>query len=384
MKKINIAFDISQTGKNKAGCGFFAHQMISALLASESPDFNYQLLPHYGNFFYDAFMPSLNPYTQGTYGPRLYSFEKSKNYWQSTDVEKKLNYPDIIHANNFWCPIQLTQTKLVYTLYDIGFIENPEWTTEANRLGCFEGVFKASMHADYIISISEFSKKRYLETFPHFPEDRIEIIYPSSRFEDKQIINKRPARFEDLASKGFWLCVGTIEPRKNQKFLAEAYANYLEAGGKPMPMVFAGQKGWKMEDFESHLEQLDISKNVLLTGYVSDEELLWLYQNCYANLYPSFYEGFGLPVLEGMQFGAATISSTNTSMVEIIGEDGILLNPDDVRGWRDMLLKVSLDKNIVKDYSAKAKKRACSFIHSHSITKLENIYRKVESSDKRA
>ena len=96
------------------------------------------------------------------------------------DVEEKLGNPGIIHSNNFWCPTNITRSRLIYTLYDIGFLHNPQWTSEENRVGCFEGVFQAASYADWIISISEYSKNHFLKIFPHFPEERIEVIYPCS------------------------------------------------------------------------------------------------------------------------------------------------------------------------------------------------------------
>jgi hypothetical protein len=191
----------------------------------------------------------------------------------------------------------------------MGFAVDPTWTTEANRLGCFEGVFRSAIAADWVVAISEASRLHYLRTFPHFPEERIRVIYPCSRFADSSAQGVRPKALEGQPSAGFWLNVGTVEPRKNQRRLVEAYARYLAAGGTPMPLVLAGGKGWLMEDFQKHLHDLGVQAHVIMTGYVSDEELIWLYRNCYANLYPSLFEGFGLPVLEGMQFGAPTVTT---------------------------------------------------------------------------
>ena len=110
-----------------------------------------------------------------------------------------------------------------------------------------------------------------------------------------------------------------------------------------MPLVLAGGKGWLMEDFQDYLAQLGISDRVILTGYVSDNELIWLYRNCYASLYPSVFEGFGLPVLEGMQFGAPTLSSNATSMPEVAGDAAILLSPHDPEAWTQAMLDLASD-----------------------------------------
>lgn len=291
---MNIGFDISQTGSGKAGCGYFAHAMIQSMMEI-AQEHHYSLFPSFGDFYFDAKMPNRNPYSGCNvhYGPRHFSREIASAFWSGTDVEASLNKPDIIHANNFWCPTQLESSRLIYTFYDMGFAVDPDWTTESNRVGCFDGVFCSAIAADWVVAISESSREHYLAVFPHFPVDRIRVIYPCSRFADSSAMGKRPKALDDVPIGGYWLNVGTIEPRKNQRRLVEAYARYLALGGEPMPLVLAGGKGWLMEDFQKHLSELGVDAKIVMTGYVSDDELIWLYRNCYANLYPSLFEGFG-------------------------------------------------------------------------------------------
>ena len=182
----------------------------------------------------------------------------------------------------------------------------------------------------------------------------------------------------------FWLSVGTIEPRKNQRLLAKAYARYLDAGGRPMPLVFAGGRGWMMEDFQDYLAELGILNHVVLPGYVTDDEMIWLYRNCYANLYPSVFEGFGLPVLEGMQFGAATLSSNTTSMPEVTGDAAILISPHDCEAWTQNMLELALNPGNKRSLSAAARDRARRFNWQNSAASVLDIYREAVSLPKRA
>ena len=87
-----------------------------------------------------------------------------------------------------------------------------------------------------------------------------------------------------------------------------------------------------------------MNAQIVMTGYVSDDELIWLYRNCYANLYPSLFEGFGLPVLEGMQFGAPTLASLSTSIPEVAGDAAILLAPEDTEGWAQAMLQLAANR----------------------------------------
>lgn len=378
---MHIGFDISQTGSGKAGCGYFAHAMIQAMLQL-APEHRYSLFPSFGDFYFDALMPIRNPYSGSDvhYGPRQISRETARVFWTRPDVEILLGRPDIVHANNFWCPIQFASSRLIYTFYDMGFAIDPTWTTEANRVGCFDGVFRAALAADWVVAISQASRAHFLSLFPHFPEDRIRVIYPCSRFADSTLAGKR---LDGIPVEGYWLSVGTIEPRKNQRRLADAYARYLALGGTPMPLVLAGGRGWLMEDFQKHLSELGIVAHVVMTGYVTDDELIWLYRNCYANLYPSLFEGFGLPVLEGMQFGAPTLTSRASSIPEVAGDAAIMLAPEDTESWAQAMLRLAANRSERDHLSAVARKQAGRFNWTCSATSLLNIYVDSLASPKR-
>lgn len=381
---LKIGFDISQTGAGKAGCGYFAHAMIQSML-NLAPEHRYSLFPSFGDFYFDGLMPDLNPYPGQSvhYGPKHVSVESSRDFWTGTGAEASLGIPDIVHANNFWCPVQFASSRLIYTFYDMGFVVEPAWTTEANRVGCFDGVFRSAVAADWVVAISEASRTHYLNVFPHFPQDRIRVIYPCSRFADSSAQGKQPKALEDILAGGYWLNVGTIEPRKNQRRLVEAYAGYLALGGASMPLVLAGGNGWLMEDFQSHLRELGVAAQVLMTGYVTDDELIWLYRNCYGNLYPSLFEGFGLPVLEGMQFGAPTLASNSSSLPEVVGEATILLAPEDTEAWTQAMLRLAANRNERDRMVSASLKQAARFDWKHSASELLHLYEEALAAPKR-
>jgi glycosyltransferase involved in cell wall biosynthesis len=381
---MHIGFDISQTGAGKAGCGYFAHAMIQSLLEL-APEHRYTLYPSFGDFYFDGAMPRRCPYAGENvqYGPRHANPKAARDFWTAPTLETALGTPDLIHANNFWCPAPLANTRLIYTLHDIGFLAEPSWTTEANRVGCFEGVFRAAVAADWVVAVSEASRRHYLSVFPHFPEERVRVVHPCSRFTEAAVEGQRPAALANIPAGRFWLSVGTIEPRKNQRRLVQAYADYLAQGGDPMPLVLAGGKGWLMEDFQNHVQALGIATQIVMTGYVSDEELTWLYRHCYANLYPSLFEGFGLPVLEGMQFGAATLCSNAASLPEVAGSAAVLLPPEDTAAWTDALLKLVAHPEERQRLSAAAQRQAGRFAWRDSAAALLELYAAALAAPKR-
>lgn len=377
---MQIGFDVSQTGSAKAGCGYFADSLIRQLASLDRHN-QYILYPAVGDMFWDA---NGNNDTfssnQGNFR-RLElasNFEAVQSFWRtpSPNFEKQLGNPDIVHANNFYCPGGLRKARLVYTLYDLSFMAHPEWTTEANRNGCVQNVFRASVRADYLVAISEYTKQHFLRTYPHYPAERITVVHLGSRFEGLPQAAK-PSRFAHLEAGQFWLSVGTIEPRKNHKRLIEAYAMLRTRHTSFLPMVIAGGKGWLMDEFEKSLKAMGLSGNVSLTGYVEDHELQWLYENCFAMVYPSLFEGFGLPVLEAMSLGAAVISSDATSIPEVLGEAGILVNPESVESIFEAMLTLSKNNSIRERLRDLGRLRAAQFTWKSSATRVMELYQEL-------
>lgn len=373
---MKIGYDISQTGALKAGCGFFAHSMLENLI-----DFNdavsFVLYRNFGSDFFDPAISKSTPYRGRSisYGNSLTNLQQVHDFWQNNDIEKFLGFPDIIHSNNFWCPSQIRNTKLVYTLYDLSFLEHPQWTTEANRTICSTGVINASLYADHLIAISEYTKSSFLKFFPSFDEDKISVIYPASRFADAAGPGKSPAVFQQHSLADFFLSVGTIEPRKNQLTLLDAYSLYVKQTSNPIPLIFAGGMGWLMNDFANMISEKELQDHVFMTGYISDEELIWLYRNCRANFYASYFEGFGLPVLEGMSLGAAAVCSDRASLPEVVGDAGILINPTDKEQWAAAFCRLTHDDDRMHHMKLASVEQAQKFSWRDSADKLLKTYK---------
>ena len=360
---MKIGFDTSQTGAGKAGCGYFASGLLSALAMTDSEN-AYVLYPAFGDFFWEPRPKACLRPSGGRFrlGPTFRRFWSQKRFFRQppADFESRLGGPDIVHANNFFCPVGLTRARLVYTLYDLSFLVDSAWTTEQNRTGCFDGVFRAATLADCVVSISEYSLKHFLRVFPNYPEERTVVAPLASRFGPSSP-RSRPKALERIAPGGFWLCVGTIEPRKNHERLFAAYAAWRQETGSDMPLVLAGGRGWLMDDVARTVSGLGIADHLVFTGYVSDAELAWLYAECFAFLYPSLFEGFGLPVLEAMSLGAAVVCSDATSLPEVAGEAAIMVDPADVPGLARAMAAVSGEPALRSALREKAQARATLF-----------------------
>jgi glycosyltransferase involved in cell wall biosynthesis len=372
-----VGFDISQTGERKAGCGYFADGLIRAL-AKVDPSTGYLLYPTFGDAVWDPHWPTTTvrlrqPNVRRASGQRLFS--ELRTFWRSAALDAKLGNPDVIHANNFYCPSGVRRARLVYTLHDLGFLLHPEWTTEANRVTCLTGVFNASVFADHVVCVSEYTRAHFLAAFPHYPAERTSVVYPASRFAGLPAPT-RPARLSHLEPGGFWLNVGTLEPRKNHLRLLRAYARLRAARPGTPPLVIAGGRGWLMPDLQP------LADNVILLGYATDPELHWLYANCFAFVFPSLFEGFGLPVVEAMSQGAPVITSRTSSLPEVIGDAGLLVDPLDEDALLMTLVQIADDPGARAGLRTRARERASGFAWRAAAQTIHATYARVAASPK--
>jgi len=377
---MKIGFDVSQTGAGKAGCGYFAEGLIRALEALGGGN-EYLLYPAFGDLFWDPLCATAAYRTNNPAFHRLKApagFEESQRFWRhpGADLEARIGSPDIVHSNNFFCPRGLRHARLVYTLHDLSFLVDPSWSTEANRVGCLDGVFRAATSADWIVADSEYTRRHFLEVFPHYPAGRTAFVHAGSRYSlDAPEPPGIPERLAQLGvplgvacGTGFWLSVGSLEPRKNHRRLLEAYSRIQAQPDQPArPLVLAGGKGWLMDDFE-------VPAGVVLTGYVSDRELEWLYRNCFALVYPSLFEGFGMPVLEALALGAPVICSNTTSLPEVAGDAALLVDPLDAGAIAAAMLRLASGEIGREGLRAAGLRQARRFSWEASARKLLGVY----------
>lgn len=370
---MKIGFDISQTGKAKAGCGYVADSIIRQFVAGDT-DNEYLLYSTFGTRFWDPdHGKTTRRIKQSNFLHLLdeLSHQESLFFWSESNLidEERLGNPDIVHANNFSCP-RFRKARVVYTLYDLSFLEHPEFTSEENRWQCFNGVFEAALHADWIIAISEYSRQRFLQVFPHFPEERTRTIYLGSRFEDTG--EEKP--ISGLTPNNFWLSVCTLEPRKNLRRTLRAYKQYIDLHCDANPLVLAGGQGWLEDDIGQFIEDLGLTKHIHRLGYVEDSMLRWLYKNCWAFVYPSIYEGFGLPVLEAMSFGAPVITSNTTSLPEVGGDAVLYVEPTNeieiVKAFEQLT-----DDELRSSLKVKGQKRATMFSWAKTAEQVLQLYK---------
>lgn len=220
-------------------------------------------------------------------------------------------------------------------------------------------------HASRVIAISEHTRRDIVREVG-IPEDRIDVTPlaaapcfspPTDRATQREILSSY-----GLQDGDYVLYLGTIEPRKNVVRLAEAFKIMVEAHpGLQTKLVLAGKRGWLVEDIDAGLERLGLGERLVMPGRVPLEHLPFLLNGARTFAYVSLYEGFGLPPLEAMACGAAVVASNTTSLPEVVGDAGLLVDPLNVRDIAAALTRVVLDDALQRTLVTRGISRAAEF-----------------------
>ena len=173
----------------------------------------------------------------------------------------------------------------------------------------------------------------------------------------------------------FLLFVGTIEPRKNLITLLRAYEELLRAGQHRPQLVIAGKEGWLTEELFAHIRRAGLEERLRFTGYLAEKDLAALYSSCTAFIYPSLYEGFGLPPLEAMASGAPVITSRIGSIAEVVGNGALLIEPTDAAGLAASILNLLENERARQHLREKGRARAAEFTWEKTAAQTFEVYR---------
>lgn len=262
-------------------------------------------------------------------------------------------------------------------IYDLTFIKYPEYIDSVVEK--YAKLVKQCLQwTDLVITISESSKKDIVE-FLGVDHNRIYVTPLASRYYPDYISDELATKLQLASSydfsKPYLLFVSTIEPRKNIISLIEAF-NILKTKYKlEHQLVLIGQKGWRYEQIFAAIEDSHWVSQVHHLNYLSDELVALFYSKADAFVYPSYYEGFGLPVLEAMTLGAPVITSNSSSLPEVAGDAALLVDPNDTTSLADAILKVISDRQFRSQLVQKGKERAKLFSWERTANETLNAYK---------
>jgi glycosyltransferase involved in cell wall biosynthesis len=284
--------------------------------------------------------------------------------------------PDLAHALAFVTPV-LTPIPAVVTVYDLSFVHYPALLPATRRLYLRTLTRRSCQRARRVIAISHSTARDLTATFGISP-DSIDVAVPGVGSQFTLLPDADVSAFrarQDLPDR-FLLFLGTLEPRKNLPVLLRAYAQLPARDRAAVHLVLAGGKGWMSDDIFGTIDALALGDTVHLPGYVPADELPLWYNAAEAFVYPSVFEGFGLPVVEALACGTPVLVSEVSSLPEAAGETGYRLPPGDVAAWTDALARVIHDPVWREEAGARGRAHAARFTWAQTAAQTVASYRR--------
>jgi len=301
------------------------------------------------------------------------------------DLPMKLRYdrPDLLHVQYtgpVGCPV-----PLVVSVHDVSYLEHPQYFTRFRSTQLRLTVKRTVQAAARILTPSEFSRKAILRHYQI--DERKVVVVPnavSSSFRPVERESAAAVIEEKFGIKGpFVLTVGDLQPRKNHLGLLHAFEETLRQHPHlPHRLVFVGKETWYSKELHRAVLRSNVAGRVHFTGFVEDPDLLHFYGACQLFVFPSFYEGFGLPILEAMACGRAVACSSATAMPEVANAAGILFDPYSVPEMARAIADVLLDDEMRMRLERLGTHRAASFTWERAAQKTLDVYYEVAGVSK--
>jgi glycosyltransferase involved in cell wall biosynthesis len=388
---LKIIVDATPIDAKPSGVGFYVANLISALNALQT-DENFQLGI--------AYQPGLKKWLRGdlTFPDYLKQYSQQHIlplpvrisdlllssvpfsnwflYYFQNYIEKSFRYPDILHGTNY-SVYPCNHSLKIMNIYDLTFIKYPNYIDSVVKTYT-ERVKRCLQWTDLILTISESSKKDIIEYLQVAPE-KVWVTPLASRYYPDYLSSENIQTLQKQVdynfSKPYLLFVSTIEPRKNIITIITAF-NFLKNKYKlEHKLVLIGKKGWNYEPIFAAIDNSPWKNQIHHLDYLSNELVALFYSKADVFVYPSHYEGFGLPVLEAMTLGAPVVTANTSSIPEVTGDAAILIDPNDPMQLAEAVLKIISDAQLRQELINKGKKRAKLFSWERTAKETLKAYR---------
>lgn len=356
---INAALSSTREGYRQTGVSRYISELISGLERVKSTDDDLLL------------------FGQKT-GP-IKDNPMARILWEQTGLPVNIA---VRRLNVFHTPIGavplLSTAPNVVTVHDLAFLKYPDQLPRSRRAWLIGAVRMSARRASKIITVSQATAND-LQEWLGIPEDRMQAIplAISDKVQHVQGESLDVFKMKWDIDKPYILAVGTLEPRKNLPTLLRAFAKIKD--DIDHQLVLVGPEGWLTGTLKSTLDELNLGDRVRLTGFVSDAELGGWYSGADLYVFPSFYEGFGLPTIEAMRCGAPVLASDNSAFPEVVGDAGVLIPADDVDLWAESIRELLQDETRRMHLRDLGFARAAAFSWDRTAQETYDVYKEVSS-----
>lgn len=287
---------------------------------------------------------------------------------------------DITQFFNYTIPLGV-KSKQITIVHDMAYKAYPDTVAQKTKHWLDSHLEQYCRRADIIITVSEFSKKEIMK-YLAVPSEKIHVVYNGVDLDQYREADNTQ-NIENIKKKygitgAYLLYLGTLEPRKNLGSLLEAYM-HLKEEQEPVPkLVLAGKKGWLYDSIFEKVKEYGLQENVVFPGYIAANDAPILLSGALLFVFPSLYEGFGIPPLEAMACGTPVITSNSSSLPEVTGDAAILTDPLDIQGLKNAMQKLINSPELRLELKEKGKLRAEQFSWRASAKRLLDIYNEVK------
>lgn len=361
-----IGFDVTALAFGyHSGVGRYTRQLLAALI-DRHDEHRYALL---------ANKPVKGALPSGAID-RIQRRTVNRTWWLQLIAPRTIAQlqPELCHFTNVVAPLN-APCPIVVTIHDAAILMNPQWQPLKSLLAVRAFLPSVARRADAIIAVSH-SARRDLITYLRLPPDKVRVVYEAAAphyrpIENAAEIDRVRRRYQ--LHDPFALYVGTIEPRKNLDRLVQAFGR-IQKADRHQQLIMVGQLGWKYRAVLKLVEDLGLQDRVRQLGYVPDEDLPVIYTLANFSVYPSLYEGFGLPIIESMACGTPVITSNRSSMAELGAGAALLIDPTQIDSLADGWQQLLTDASLHSEMRAAGLQRAAEFSWSRAAAETVEVY----------
>ena len=374
---MRLAINVTSLRRPLTGLGNYTYNLLNAFFKSQE-------ITSIGLFYGSSWSSDLTIMDESRF-EKLRSFVRDRvpgsynfmRFLMQSAFDKKINKNDLYHEPNFLS--FESEIPTIITVHDLSWIRYPEYHPKSRVLAMNKFFARGLKDAQRIIVDSGYIKNEIVDLLG-YSADKIDVIplgfsshfKPRKRDEISGVLNQFGLKYQD-----YFLLVGTIEPRKNIITALNAFLKLPRKIRQKTPLVLVGVKGWLSDGFLDSFQPLIRAGEVIILGYLNFEDLVFMYAGAKTLIFPSVYEGFGLPPLEAMACGIPVIASNTSSVPEVVGEAGILIDPFDVDMFAEAMMNLADDMSFRDMLAEKSLTRSQLFSWDSCAEKTISTYKKV-------